>query len=264
MWVNISYLNFSNNNLSCIEVDNDAYSDAKWSYIKDETAFFSENCVTPIFDLPTSICLNSEVPILKTISDNDISGTWSPSAIDTSLVGTQDYIFTPSQAGVNTYRITITVISAPDIPSGETEQTFTQGQTLADLVVNGNNLVWYSDVALTIEIPNTTALVHNTAYYVVEAAGNCKSLALAIKTTDVASRLDFGSYGFSFYPNPVNDVLHFSSNQPVEKVEVSNLLGQTIKINANPDNTSIDLSQGNYLVKVEIEGISKIVKVVKK
>jgi len=72
-------------------------------------------------------------------------------------------------------------------PTGEANQTFTAGQTLADLIVNGNNLVWYSDSALTTTIPTTTVLVNGTTYYVVEEVGGCKSSALAITVTDCAT-----------------------------------------------------------------------------
>jgi len=68
------------------------------------------------------------------------------------------------------------------------------------------------------------------------------------------------------YPNPVNDVLHFSSNTAIENVTISNMLGQEVKANLSSDKTSVDLSNlqsGNYLVKVTIEGVSKTIKVVK-
>jgi len=37
-------------------------------------------------------------------------------------------------------------------------------------------------------------------HHVVEGHEDCKNLALVITATDVASRLDFGRYEFSFYP----------------------------------------------------------------
>jgi len=159
------YFNLTNNpDLRCIQVDDVAYSNANWSDKKDATACFSEDCVTPTFDLPTKVCQNA-TQTLPTISSNTILGTWSPSTIDTSVAGTQTYTFIPTTCA----------------------KTFNAGQTLADLNVNGNNLVWYSDQGLTTTIPNTTALVHNTTYYVIEQDGNCQSDALAITVTDCAT-----------------------------------------------------------------------------
>jgi len=185
-----------------------------------------------------------------------------PSTIDTSVEGTQDYIFTPSEEG-NTYRITISVISVSETPTGEIEQTFTSGQTLADLVVNGENLVWYSNQALTETLPETTKLVDKTTYYVVSENETCKSQALAILVTEeVANLSDYNLYGFTFYPNPVNDILRFSSNQPIENVTFSNMLEQQVKVNLSLNVSN--LAYGNYLVKITIEGVSKTFKIVKK
>jgi len=41
----VDYLDLTNNpNLSCIQVDDVAYSNANWSDNKDATAYYSENC----------------------------------------------------------------------------------------------------------------------------------------------------------------------------------------------------------------------------
>jgi len=99
----------------------------------------------------------------------------------------------------------------------------------------------------------------------VSCSGNSESSASATFTVTV-SRVDFDLYSFSYYPNPVNDVLHFSSNATIENVIVSNMLGQQVNANLSSDKTSLDLSNlsnGNYFVKVTIEGVSKTIKVVK-
>ncbi|MEW5676027.1 PKD domain-containing protein [Flavobacterium enshiense] len=48
---------------------------------------------TPIFTFPTAICGGSVPPVLPTISDNGIQGTWSPSVVSNTAPG--NYIFTP-------------------------------------------------------------------------------------------------------------------------------------------------------------------------
>jgi gliding motility-associated-like protein len=64
--------------------------------------------VTPTFTIKTTVCQNSASP-LPTISDNNISGTWSP-VFSSATTGTKTYTFTPN-AGVcaNTTTATITV-----------------------------------------------------------------------------------------------------------------------------------------------------------
>lgn len=48
----------------------------------------------PNFNLEQLYCLNDYTDPLPTVSDNGISGTWEPSIIDTSILGTQSYVFT--------------------------------------------------------------------------------------------------------------------------------------------------------------------------
>jgi len=160
------------------------------------------------------------------------------------------------------------VVACPVItaPTGETEQTFESGETIANLDVTGDNLVWYSNNTYTDTLSDSEPLVNGATYYVVNQIGSCMSDPLIINVTETVNRYDFDLFGFSYYPNPVNDILTFSFNQPIENVVVSNLLGQTMDVNKNSDNKNLDMANlptGNYLVKITIEGVSKTIKVVK-
>src|SRR6185436_13351079 len=75
--------------------------------------------VTPTFTQIGPLCQNSTAPALPGTSNNGFTGTWSPSTINTSIVGTTTYTFTPNDpcAAVTTMDI---VISAQVTP------TFTQ------------------------------------------------------------------------------------------------------------------------------------------
>jgi len=265
--VNTFFLNLTNNpNLYCIEVDDVAYSNANWSNNKDATACFSENCLTPTFDLPTSVCQNTDVPVLEATSVNNISGSWSPATIDDSVIDTQTYTFTPTLCA-NSYQITISVVATPDTPTGDANQTFNAGQTLADLVVNGTNLVWSSSSTFSDTLSDNEPLVNGTTYYVRSENGNCQSDFLAITVTLTVNVSDFDIYEFRSYPNPVNDILTFSSNRPIENVVVTNMLGQQINVAVSSDKTNLDmsnLSSGNYFVKATIDGVAKMIKVVKR
>ena len=152
-------------------------------------------------------------------------------------------------------------------PTGNALQYFTVGQTLADLVVTGDDLVWYEDENLTITLDPTTELVHLTTYYVVSENEVCQSEALAVTVELTSSVSDFNSFGFRYYPNPVSEQLYLSANAPISDVKVINMLGQQVNAPANSDNTNVDMSglpTGNYLIQVTIEGVSKMLKVVKK
>src|SRR5690606_10781588 len=108
--------------------------------------------------------------------------------------------------------LAITVVIDPctllAAPTGDAAQTLMLGDTLADLVVNGTNLVWYADADLTQVIPNSTAAVDGTTYYVVATTDECQSEALAITVTVI---------------DPCADV-----TTPVGVAEQTVLIGQTL------------------------------------
>jgi len=98
----------------------------------------------------------------------------------------------------------------------------------------------------------------------ISCGGNTASATGTFTTTVNITTFDL--FGFSYHPNPVNDILHFSSNSKIENVTINNILGQEINANLNSDNTTLDMSNlpsGNYFVKVTIEGVSKTIKVIK-
>jgi len=251
-------LNLKNNRLACIEVDDKAYSDTKWKNNKDEAACYSENCITPTFEEIAPICVG-EAFTLPTISENEISGSWSPEYVDSSVIGYKEYTFIPTTCQ-NKFITTIQILSLPDVPTGETKQQFVENQTIDDLDVNGENL------ELTTNLQSNTILTNNATYYVVSKNENCHSEPLAITVEQVAGRSGFELYGLKYYPSPVYDVLHFWSNEPIQEIIVNNTLGQKINVNTNLTKTKLyvsNLESGNYFVKITIHGVFKTIKIAK-
>lgn len=72
---------------------------------------------------------------------------------------------------------------------------------------------------------------------------------------------------FTYYPNPVKDVLKLSYTNAITNVTVYNLLGQAVINTAmNQNEASIDMSRlpaGNYIVKVSADTMTKTIKVIK-
>lgn len=82
------------------------------------------------------------------------------------------------------------------------------------------------------------------------------------------SNNSFDNSKFTYYPNPVKDVLNLSYNQNISQVEVYSLLGQRMTSNSfNTSNVQMDMSNltpGVYLVKVTSENnTTKTVRVIK-
>lgn len=88
-----------------------------------------------------------------------------------------------------------------------------------------------------------------------------------IKVETNLSKGDFDNANFTFYPNPVKNVLNLSYNQNISSVAVYNLLGQKViesKIKANSTQVNMsDLASGNYIVKVTSENQTKTFKIIK-
>src|SRR5690554_4700169 len=152
-------------------------------------------------------------------------------------------------------------------PTGEALQTVSEGTTLADLVVDGENLQWYADADLTQELDSTTVVEDGVTYYVTQTIGLCTSAeALEVTVQVTVGREDFDSFAFRFYPNPVGDVLNLSSNSEISNINLFNMLGQKVTVVANANNTQVDMSAlptGNYIISITIEGVTKTFKVVK-
>ncbi|WP_240032217.1 DUF4397 domain-containing protein [Psychroflexus aestuariivivens] len=84
---------------------------------------------------------------------------------------------------------------------------------------------------------------------------------------DIVSTDNFNANNFSFYPNPVKDMLNIKTSLNIDEITVFNMLGQTVvKVKPNAANPSLSLENlqaGAYLVKVESNGNSKLIRIIK-
>ncbi|MFM7018781.1 hypothetical protein, partial [Flavobacterium sp.] len=89
------------------------------SCISSETTICNTACTSitaPNFAAISPICYNGSVPVLATISPNGISGTWSPSVINPTAIGTTSYVFTPDSIAfpcASQQTLTVTINSNP-------------------------------------------------------------------------------------------------------------------------------------------------------
>lgn len=132
-----------------------------------------------------------------TLADIDVTGdnlTWYADAElttelpDTTVLnhGTTYYV-TANNGVCESAALAITVSDLCDgltVPGGNTAQDFSDGDTLGDLDVDGDNLTWYADEDLATEIPDTTVLEDGATYYVTDNNGICESLPLAVTVTN--------------------------------------------------------------------------------
>jgi hypothetical protein len=72
---------------------------------------------------------------------------------------------------------------------------------------------------------------------------------------------------FSFFPNPVNDVLTINAQVSIDSIIVYNMLGQTVITSTpNTNDSTVDMSTlqtGAYFVQVSINNTLNTVRVIK-
>lgn len=115
---------------------------------------------------------------------------------------------------------------------------------------------------------DTVVPAGTTTYYVTQTVGECESEPAEVTITVVVlDAKEFDMAAFSYYPNPVNDLLNISYSENITGVEVLNLVGQRVmSAEYNQDKVQLNLSQlasGTYLIRVSTENASKTIKVVK-
>jgi hypothetical protein len=112
-----------------------------------------------------------------------------------------------------------------------------------------------------------TGLTAGNTYYIQVWSSGSEQGTFTLKLTNTLGTNPFDSTNFTYYPNPVKNVLNLSYNQEISSVEVFNLLGQKVSINTiNANDAQVDmshLSSGTYMVKVTSDNQVKTIKVVK-
>ncbi|MBC7605457.1 MAG: T9SS type A sorting domain-containing protein [Burkholderiales bacterium] len=168
----------------------------------------------------------------------------------------------------------LTIIPLVTAPTGDISQNFTNGQTLANLVVTGENIIWYDSPADGNVLPTTTLLQNNTTYYATQSVDGCESNRntnanrFAVTTFLVLSNSFFSTSAFSVYPNPVHDLLTITAQEILKSIVVYNAVGQQI-LSLDPDQKELQINtakftSGVYFLKLNTETESRILKVLKK
>jgi gliding motility-associated-like protein len=144
--------------------------------------------------ITTTYCLNATPEILPTLSSNTtpITGTWSPSVINTSSVGTTTYTFTPqvgSCQNILPYQINITVGNnlSPDFPSTISLCSGEIAPILTNISPNGISGTW------------SPAVINNLvsgSYTFTPNLGSC-TVPQTINVTILESQLESFSYSIS-------------------------------------------------------------------
>lgn len=170
----------------------------------------------------------------------------------------------------------ITFEVTPLTPTGQPEQTVTEGATLADLEVEGENILWYDNDGQMPDFPDgmdeplplTTVLTDGTTYYASQTIDDVESAQRLGVTVNLVLGLENTIFEtLSCFPNPTTGLLNLENSNGINTVSITNALGQQIFTKAiNSNNAQVDvssLSNGVYFVTVISGSASKMIKVIK-
>jgi Secretion system C-terminal sorting domain len=163
----------------------------------------------------------------------------------------------------------VEVIAGPTPPpTGNPVQSFSQGATLADIQVSGENISWYASGTDVIPLPMNTVLVNGSTYFASQKVGGYESVArFAVTVQTTLNNVEFNKNDFLVSPNPVVDNVKIKSNKSIDSIQLYNLLGQVVfEKNLNQTEVELNLSflnSGSYLMRVQSEGNSSLTMILK-
>jgi gliding motility-associated-like protein len=182
--------------------------------------------VTPTFNAIATICQNEAAPALPTLSNNTtpISGTWNPSVINTSNVGTSNYVFTPN-TGQCSQAVTKSITIEPRItPAFDQIQPLCVGDASVTLPVTSINTVsgiWSPAVV-------DTTVESNLVYTFTPDTSECASVV----TMNILVEQCQIQKGISPNGDGLNDFLELVA----KKVEIFNRYGKEVYSKENYNN----------------------------
>ncbi|TRW26709.1 T9SS type A sorting domain-containing protein [Flavobacterium zepuense] len=165
--------------------------------------------------------------------------------------------------------VTITFDHMLTAPVGESIQTLIEGQTLADVEVEGENIQWYATETGDNPLAMTTLLVNETTYYAAQSIDGTESTQrLAVTVHLVTLGVNNNQFAaLRYYPNPVVNNLSISNTVAIDAIEVYNTLGQQV-LTTKPNATGATINfssfnSGIYFVKIQSGNAQKTIRVIK-
>jgi hypothetical protein len=203
-------------------------------------------------------------------AEMQVSGIENPQSYDTQT--TELYVrvnITGSPClTINSFNVIVESGSSVTAPTGNESQIFTQGATLADLNVEGENIQWYETAEGDTPLNMDTVLVDDTTYYAAQSINGVESSQRLGVTVNLTADINDNAFStLRLYPNPAEGILNIENVNDINTVSVTNTLGQKVftkTINSSSAQVDVSsLSKGIYFVTVASGNASKTVKIIK-
>lgn len=221
--------------------------------------------------------------LLSTSLNGNYNYQWYESGVTISNANQASYLVnTHKEGGIHIYTVRATSFvgcerysadfivyeSAVPAPIGNQDQTFTPGQTLADVVVQGQNIQWYDGLGRNVNanpLPLSTVLVDGVTYYASQTINGYESpdrLPVTVHLNAMANNT-FEYNAILIVPNPVRNELNIQSREHISQVEIYNLTGQKLMSTTTTKLSMQALPSGIYIVQVSTKDKQQRLRVVK-
>ena len=264
-------------------------NEGKWSLAERRVFNICNNIVgSPVVAGTSTICLGSNLTLTAGNVTGATSYEWTgPNNFTATTQGITINSVSNLNAGMyevvavsgtgncskgNATKVNVMIDNTP-APTGNASQTFTVGNTVANIEVAGTDIKWYVSItnasAGINPLVSTTLLENGVTYYANQVLNGCEStVSLAVTISIVLSSDEFDKKTITLYPNPATVILYIktSNNTAIDRLSITDLSGKKI-IEQNSNRTSINiesLAQGIYVLEVISEGnknVSKFIKI---
>ena len=221
----------------------------------------------------TTNCVTQKLNLIITPSSDNITNVTACNTYTWANNG-QTYTTSGIKTGITancvTQKLNLTINAKPII-TGNTVQNFSATATLANIVVNPTNVVWYASLANALAgsqpLMNSVVLTNGSKYYAVTIANNCPSTPFEVTVGTTLATDNFAQNShLLIYPNPTKGIINIETKEALY-VSVYNMLGRKV-LESKIDETSnlvnlTNLSSGTYLINTRNElGQNRSTKVV--
>ena len=208
----------------------------------------SEQAVVAACNAPATGCLQSSLP------------QWPATTFTPSCTGTAEVIAADAWTGE---------YSKVQLTAGQ-EYTFSSSVATDFITISnedGTTAYMFGTSSVT-----GTATVNETVRFYLHLDSLCNSgdnvdRSRIVQCNGNSSVSEMDTDKFSYYPNPVTDVLNITNDKIITDVSVVNILGTTVMSKmVNSTATQIDMTllpAGNYFIKTNLDGMVKTIKVLK-
>jgi len=138
----------------------------------------------------------------------------------TILANGTTYYASQTINGCESNRVPVLVqIQNTSAPTGNANQSFcsTANATVANIITNGTNVIWYNSTSSTTPLANSTVLTNNTTYYATQTINGCESVNRLAVTITLINTLNATNYSEIICDNlndnsEINNLTNYNSN----------------------------------------------------